>query len=228
MDIVANNLANVDTAGFRRSDIAFNQFMSSEHALRRNQIEFEHLPPGSLQTFVDHTQAALRPTESPLHMAIDGEGYFTIQTPNGTAWNRDGSFTLNEIGYLSTMDGYLVMGEFGPIQLDGNNFSVSLDGDIVVENQVVNRFLIQNFDTNDVKLTGKNLFVPRDEFLDDVQAIVIEPNAVIKQGFLETSNVSIVREMVRMIAIHRQYQANERAIRTNDEALQRSVRDIAR
>ena len=221
-DTVANNLANANTVGFKRSDIAFNMYMTAEHATRRNQIN-DPLPRGELKTFVDHTQGALKQTANPLNIAIEGQGYFTIQTPEGTAWTRDGGFTMNEHGYLTTMDGYFVMGEWGPILLQGNNFSVSYEGDIVYDNQVVNRFLLQNFDKSDVLQKGSNLYFPRDEFIE-----LSEANPLLKQGFIEASNVSVIKEMIAMITIQRQYQANEKAIRTNDEALQRTVRDIAR
>ena len=147
LDIVANNLANTDTNGFKRSGVAFNQHMVAEQAKQRNQNK-DPLPAGEIKSFIEYTQGPIKQTSNPLNFALDGDGFFTIQTPNGTAWTRDGSFTLNEQGYISTMDGNLVMGNYGPIKIDGKNFSVSDQGDIVVDNQVINKFLIQSFDIN--------------------------------------------------------------------------------
>jgi flagellar basal-body rod protein FlgG len=223
MDVVANNLANVNTNGFKRSDIAFNQRMSAEQAKHRDQIKIDPLPVGETKTYIEYTQGPIQQTSNPLNFALDGSGFFTIQTPNGTAYTRDGAFTMNEHGYLTTIDGYFVMGNRGPIQVEGKSFSVSEDGQIVVDNFVMNQLTIQNFNITDLIQDGNNLYLPRHEFIANT-----ETTAVVRQGFIEASNVNIVKEMIAMIAINRQYQANEKAIKTADEALNKSVNQIAR
>ena len=225
LDVVANNLANVETTGFKKSGVLFNQHMVAEQAKIRDQITIDPLPKGEIRTYIDTAQGGIRQTGNPLNFAIDGDAYFTIQTPDGIAFTRDGNFSHDDEGYITTMDGYPVIGEYnGPIRLFGADFSVSDSGDIVIDNHVVNRFLMHNFDINDVVPKGQNLY-----FAKNWQEIdFIEPDAFIRQGYLETSNVNIVKEMISMIAINRQYQANEKAIRTNDEALNKAVNNIGR
>ena len=222
LDIVANNLANIETNGFKRSNVAFNQHMVAEQAKQRNQIK-DPLPKGEIKSYVEFTQGPIKQTANPLNFALEGSGFFTIQTPDGPAFTRDGAFTMNDEGYLVTMDGDFVMGSYGPIRLDGKTFSISDHGDIVVDNIVMDKFEIMNFNITDLIQRGGNLYFPRNEFVDH-----IEPNALVLQGYVESSNVNIVQEMIAMIAVNKQYQANEKAIRTNDEALQKSVSQIAR
>jgi flagellar basal-body rod protein FlgG len=225
LDVVANNIANSNTNGFKRSGVAFNQSMVAEQSKIRDKINTDPLPRGEIKTYIEMSQGHLNQTSNPLNFALDGEGFFTILTPNGYAWTREGVFTHDDDGYLATMDGYRVVGEYnGPIRLFGSSFSVSDAGDIVVDGRVVNRFLIQNFEMSEVFQHGNNLYFPR----NFEEQYFTEPNAKVRQGYLETSNVAIVKEMIEMIAINRQYQANEKAIRTNDEALNKSVNNIAR
>ena len=223
MDIVSNNIANANTNGFKRSGVAFNMHMVAEQAKLRDQIFTDPLPKGEIKSYVEYTQGHLQQTTNPLNFALEGSGFFSVQTPQGTAWTRDGAFSMNEEGFLTTMDGYYVLGTYGPIRVEGKSFSVSDMGDIVVDNQIVNKFQVQDFDINDVIQRGDNLFFAKDEFID-----ITDGNAFVKQGYLEGSNVSIVKEMIEMIAINKQYQANDKAIKTNDDALQKAVRDIAR
>ncbi|MCL2063029.1 MAG: flagellar hook-basal body protein [Candidatus Cloacimonetes bacterium] len=223
MDIISNNLANANTNGFKRSGVAFNMHMVAEQAKHRDQNFIDPLPRGEIKSYLEYTQGHLQQTANPLDFALSGSGFFTIQTPDGFAFTRDGGFTMNDEGFLSTMDGYLVYGEYGPIRVNSNDFSISDKGDIVVNNQIVNKFQIYDFDITDLVQRGNNLLYVKNEFVE-----YREPNALIQQGFLEGSNVSIVKEMIEMIAINRQYQANDKAIKTNDDALQKAVRDIAR
>jgi flagellar basal-body rod protein FlgG len=225
LDVVANNLANTTTHGFKKSNMAFRQNLTAEHAKCLDEVKNCTLPKGEIITYIETTQGSLQQTDSKLNFALDGEGFFTIQTPDGFAWTRDGAFTFDEEGYLTTMEGYAVLGEYnGPIRLFGKEFSVSDFGDIVVDNQVVNKFLIQNYDISEVIQKGNNLYYPRvfhEQYFE-------EPTAKVKQGYLEGSNVNIVKEMISMISINRQYQMNDKAIKANDDALNKAVNNIAR
>jgi len=223
LDVVANNLANSETTGFKRSGIAFNQQLVAEQAKYRNQIDTDPLPQGTIKTYIENTQGPIKQTSNPFNFALEGRGYFTLQTPNGVAWTRDGSFTMNEDGYLTTMDGNFVMGDYGPILIDGKKFTMSDHGDIIIDNIIINKLQIQDFSKDSVVQKGSNLLYPKGNTM-----LFTDPEAKIRQGYLESSNISIVKEMISMISINRQYQANERAIRTNDEALQKAVSQIAR
>jgi len=222
MDIVANNLANVETNGFKRSNVAFNMHMVAEQAKQRDQIKNE-LPQGKIFSYLEDTPGVIKQTSNPFNFALEGKGFFTIQTPEGIAFTRDGAFSMNEEGYLTTMDGNYVLGGYGPIRLEGKKFSLSDQGDILADNLILDKFLLADFHMDDLVSKGKNLLVPKMPGLE-----INEAQPLVKQGYLELSNVSIVNEMINMIAINRQYQANDKAIKTNDDALQKAVSQIAK
>jgi len=225
LDVVANNLANANTTGFKKQGVAFNQRLVAEQAKHLDKITIDPLPAGEVKTYIETTQGALKQTNNPLNFALDGEGYFTVMTHDGIAYTRDGSFTMDDDGYLTTIDGYAVLGEYNsPIRPFDKHFSVGDTGEVVVDNTVVNKFLITDFDTSEVIQRGKNLYFPKDFSTQEFR----EPSAFVRQGFLEDSNVEIVKEMIQMIAINRQYQAQDKAIKTNDEALNKAVNNIAR
>jgi flagellar basal-body rod protein FlgG len=222
MDVVANNLANSDTSGFKRNGMFINQLMGAEQANIRNEIK-QPLPAGELKTYTEYTQAGIRDTQNKFDLAINGDGFFTIETSDGLAYTRDGRFVMGPDGILSTINGYHVMGESGAINLEGEKFSVTEDGEIVINNQIVDKLSINSFDIKEAVQMGDNLWKTKN---DDVE--VYPTNPEIKQGYLEISNVSIVKEMVSMIAIQRWYNANEKAIKTNDDALNKAVNNIAK
>jgi len=225
LDVVANNLANVNTTGFKRSNIAFHQQMVAEQAKIRDQIHTDPLPTGTIHTYVETTQGGLKETANPLNFALEGEGYFAVMTANGVAYTRDGSFTMDDDGYLTTADGFAVLGEYNsPIRPFDKPFSVSNNGDVMIDNTVVNKFLIVDFENDQVVQRGHNLYFPK----DFAEQTFKEPTAQVKQGYLEDSNVQIVQEMISMIALNKQYQAQDKAIKTNDEALNKAVNNIAR
>ncbi|MCL2472388.1 MAG: flagellar basal-body rod protein FlgF [Treponema sp.] len=143
LDAVANNLANVDTDGYKRDQAAFKAF--PELLLRRMKDDGQYPHPfgsadaapiiGKLGTgvelnelYVDFDQGALKETESDFDVALDGKGFFAVATPQGERYTRNGSFQLGKEGYLETKEGYPVMGENGPIRVKANNFQIDKDG----------------------------------------------------------------------------------------------------
>lgn len=222
MDVTANNLANSTTNGFKKNGMAFNQVFNAQQANNRNQIE-QQLPEGRIFTYTEFTQGGLRQTSNPLDLALNGDGFFTVQTPQGIMYTRDGQFSRSPEGLLVTVNGYPVLSESGPIQLQGEKFSVGEDGTIQVGNDKVGKLQISTFDIRQGAQRSDNLWSP---VSDEVEVKEAEPQ--VRQGFLETSNVNIVKEMVDMIAIQRWYQVNDKAIKTNDDALNKAVNNIAR
>jgi flagellar basal-body rod protein FlgG len=145
LDAVANNLANVDTDGYKREQAAFKAF--PELLLRRMKDDGQYLHPfgsadvapiiGRLGTgvefnelYVSHEQGAMKETQSDFDVALDGNGFFAVATPWGERYTRNGSFQLGKEGYLETKEGYPVMGENGFIRVKANNFQIDKDGRI--------------------------------------------------------------------------------------------------
>ena len=234
-DVVSNNIANADTIGYKR-DVAVTATFDA-HLVRRESdyygpdyLQWDARPPIGLTNFgvwVDtvstvHTTGALRETESPTDLAIVGEGYFMVQTPQGTMYSRDGELAITPEGYLTDNRGHYIVGETGPIQLALGEFAVSPDGSIYQEGALVDRIQLVTFtDMNSFLKVGDNYY----RTMEPPQPV---ENPNIQQGYLENSNVNIVREMVEMITVMRSYEANQKTIQSLDGTLDKAVNDLGR
>ena len=242
LDTISNNLANVDTAGYKRDVSVSKSF--PELLLRRSEADgvIQH-PFGSSdvapiigklglgvetnENFTEFEQGSFRVTDEPTDMALGGEGFFAVQTPNGERYTRNGNFIVGKEGILETKDGYPVLGENGIIHLDrvleGAKFSVNEDGivqinakDIDDEDVIVDRMKIVRFDNERyLKKMGNSMWMATDV---SGEAYIAEgserPKAL--QGYMETSNVNVVNEMVRMIDVNRAYEASQKTIQSED------------
>lgn len=218
MEQIANNLANVDTSGYKKEDITFWEMMftAADHRPRVGK---------ALKVLTDHEQGSAKQTDNPLDFAINGDGFFRVQTPAGVRYTRNGNFTLNNQGQLSTFDGNLVIGEGGPIVLTDQNIKVGRDGLITANGQEINRLSITTFaDVNTLEKEGANLFRPSEGAAQELP--VEAPD--IKQGYLEGANVNIVSEMTAMIDLQRAYQSQQKAIQTTDEIDQQSTSRVGK
>jgi flagellar basal-body rod protein FlgF len=204
LDIVANNLANVDTAGFK-----FESLMSQDDQVATPA------PGGGAPTPVDfvasagvardYTQGPLTQTGSPLDVAIDGKGFFTISTASGPRYTRDGRFKLDATGKLVTQDGDAVQGDGGDIVLDPKKGPVTISdaGEISQSGQIVGKLTVVTFDSlAALSKDGNNLY--RND-----SNLTAQPStsAQLKQGMLEGSNVQPVTQITRLIEINRAYDA---------------------
>lgn len=244
MDVVSNNMANVDTNGYKRRDVFFRQLIGAEQALERDEIELrrdENLPlthsedpccrlrgvpfrfKGDISTYTDYSHGPVKETGNPLDVALASEGFFTIQGPDGIGYTRDGQFKLNENGSLVTADGFFVLGESGPIEITGNALEISQKGHIIVDGNIINQLMIRDFDRQDLVRTRHALYVPSGE---NPEALPVNPN--VQQGYLETSNVNPVQEMVRMISTQRHYETNANLITSVDRVLEKTVSQLGR
>lgn len=237
-NVIANNLANVNTAGFKRSqqlDVAFPvSFYSRLHDQRLISLDgtMEVRPPigfvggGVLpqETTLDFTQGSRFQTGNPLDFALTGPGYFTVQGPDGSLlYTRNGSFSLDGEGRLVTKDGFPVLGHNGEIFLDDGQVLVDAEGNITLDGKEVDSLLIVRFeDERKLERIGHSLFrvageVPVDMAPEDLR---------VQQGFLEQSNVNAVREMVEMMALVRSYEMNARVLSLMDQTLGLAANDV--
>lgn len=223
LDAISNNLANADTTGFKR-DIA----VSREIAPRR--AAFPRGAPGAADaagaapvvdavvTYTDFSQGTLRPTGAQMDFALDGEGFFCVQTPEGERYTRDGEFSVGADGCLVTKGGYAVLGEDGVLNTGGKPFTVAADGVLRgAGGEVLGAFRIVRFpDVRHLKRRGDSIWSADGEPAEPYAA-EDDARPRVLQGFVEGSNVNVVNEMVRMIEVNRAYEANQRAVRTEDE-----------
>lgn len=218
MDQISNNLANVDTAGYKKEDITFWEMMftAADHKPRVGK---------GLKILTDQQQGITKQTDNALDFSINGEGFFTIQTPAGVRYTRNGNFTLNSQGQLSTADGNLVLGDGGPITLEDQNIQVGRDGLISANGAQISRLGLVTFpDLQGLEKEGANLFRLKD---GAGQAQPVEaPN--IQQGYLEGANVNTVAEMTEMIDLQRAYQSQQKAIQTTDDIDQQSTSRVGK
>ncbi len=222
-DVTANNLANVNTAGYKKDTALFRSFpeVLIQRVNDQKQNETGKSPViGALGTgtvvdevVTSHDQGQLKESSNPFDLAIAGDGYFVVQNRRGTFYTRNGAFTLDSQGYLVTSQGDYVMGQAGPVRI-GNSGDVTIDGkgNILVDgNQVATLRLVTVADTAALEKAGDSLFTGG-------QAVNGAAGRV-QQKFIEASNVNPITEMVNMITITRAYEANQKMIQAQDQTL---------
>ncbi|MFQ5972032.1 MAG: flagellar basal-body rod protein FlgF [Alphaproteobacteria bacterium] len=219
LDIIAHNIANSTTSGFQGQAALFTEFLAQ--AQNGETLSYIHD-----RGMVRNTQpGALEPTASPLDVAIEGQGYFVVETEEGPRYTRDGAFRLDADGQLVTSAGAPVMSEgdlpiiFAPGESD---IQISADGTVSTENGEIGKLRIVTFeDEQDMRPLGSAL-------LSTDQIPLEAPDARVLQGVLEGSNVRPVVEITRMIDVMRTYQATARMIESENERQRRALQLLAR
>ncbi len=204
LDVVSNNIANINTTGFKAGTAVFEEYMmpGAKHDDFRHsdrKMSFVH----DRSTWHDLSQGPVRQTGNPLDVALDGKAFMVVQTPRGERYTRNGSFQINAQGQLVTTDGYPVMGEAGPLQFQNTDkdVTISRDGTISVLDGVRGKLRLVAFSNAQLlQKDGGSTF----KTTDDMQPTPAELPHVM-QGSLEQSNVKAVVEMTRMIEVSRQY-----------------------
>jgi flagellar basal-body rod protein FlgF len=210
MDVVANNVANVNTTGFKADRSMFEEFLNSR--AREDNFAGADRRVSFVQdrgTFKDFTQGASEQTKNPLDVAIDGRGFLAVQTPAGERYTRDGGLQINNQGQLVTASGNPVLGSSGPIvfQPTDHDITIAADGNVTVLegtnriDSVRGKLRVVSFaDAQKLVKQGSNLYSAG-------AGTAAQPDVVskIRQGFIEKSNVNSVAEMSRMIEVTRAY-----------------------
>ncbi len=211
---VANNLANVDTPGFKKETVTFDEMLYQANRTRQRVGK-------ALRINTVHQQGVVQKTDAPFDMAISGDGFFRVQTPAGERLTRAGNFQRNNEGVLVTANGYPVLGEAGPITINGNKVDVARDGRLFVDGLAVDRLAVVTADPQALKKEGENLF----RLAEGAPAETPE-NLQIMQGHLEKSNVNTVTEMTEMIDLYRAYEGQQKMIRAVDDLDDLAVRRV--
>jgi flagellar basal-body rod protein FlgF len=222
MDATANNLANMTTAGFKVEHIVSRELSEKPATAADLPNEIAFADAWTLQR--DFSSGPLERTGNPLDFAIEGEGFFVVQTQGGDAFSRAGRVNLDSQGQIVTRNGDPVMGEGGPITLDpqGGPISVARDGSINQDGVVVGKLQVSTFDTpGALEKIGSNMWRATDE-----APRTIEPR--IAGGFIEGSNVNAVMELTEMIEISRTYASVAKMISQSDELRGTSIEKLAR
>ena len=213
-NIIAHNLANVSTVGFKRRCNAFSKSLEAQDP--------ESYSPGTidLNSVFDFSQGNIVETGRSLDLALHGKGFFVIETPEGPRYTRNGTFLTNQNGQIVDTLGRIVAGQAGPITIPGNigisQLNVANDGTISAGEITLGKFRLVDFNDNENKLvpTGDSCYQMPDVNIQPVPAQQI----VVKQGYQEASNVQIIDELVDMILVSRLYEANMKSITAEQEA----------
>jgi len=263
LDAVANNLANVGTDGYKKDVTSFKAF--PEMLLRRQNDDGVFLIPfgsadaapiiGRLGTgvelnelFTNFTQGSPKETSNDFDMMLEGKGFFSVATPYGERYTRNGSFIRGKEGFLVTKEGYPVLGENGPINIKENNFKVDPEGRVWInqvyqddpdqfvgresnlweETVLLDTLKIVDFEL-DRYLEKQGISLYRESKTSGPARIMEEINRPkVIQGFLEASNVDPVLEMVQMIEVNRSYEANQKIIQTEEQTLGTLINQVAK
>jgi flagellar basal-body rod protein FlgG len=237
LDVISNNLANVSTTGYKMSKLQFQDLLyQTTRAAGSDQGAGNQLPEslqigqGSTPISTERifTQGNLTQTGGNLDVAIQGNGFFEVQMPDGTrAYTRDGSFKTNSQGIIVTSDGYPVQGGFQPVPAGTTNITISASGQVnytTASGATTSQIQLARFNNpGGLDALGHNLYKETTasgtpELGDPAQNGFGE----LQQGYLEGSNVSVVQEMVNLILAQRAYEVNSKAVQAADEMMQQS------
>lgn len=251
LDAISNNLANVDTTSYKRDISVSKNF--PELLLRRMEDDgvYRH-PFGSAdvapiigkvglgvelnELFTDFQQGSYKPTGNKTDMSLEGKGFFAVETPYGERYTRNGNFTIGVEGYLLNKEGYPVLGENGRLFLQDMNFTVNKNGEVWVQpisnsdadSILLDRLRVCTFENDRyISKQGSSLYK---ETPFSGPAVPFEGPArpIVSQGFLETSNVNVVNEMVQMIEVNRAYEANQKTIQAEDTMMNKLWSEVVR
>jgi flagellar basal-body rod protein FlgF len=211
---ISHNLANANTAGYKRRVTAFAQ------ALSRQLAGGEPVGGGDLVlpvTGIDYSQAALNVTGRTLDLALAGDGFFVLETPEGPRYTRNGVFVTDDQGRLTDLSGRTVAGEGGPVTIPSSvsvsDVHVSPDGQVFAGEQNVGRLRLVRFDDNaTLEPVGDNAFAA-----GEGAAPAPADNLQVHQGAKEASNVNTVEALIGLIMVTRLYEANLKSIATEDQ-----------
>jgi flagellar basal-body rod protein FlgG len=262
LDAASNNLANVDVSGYKK-DITIHKAFPELLMRRANDDGVYPHPFGSAdaapvigklgmgvefnELFTDFQQGAMKESGSDFDLALDGKGFFSISTPNGERYTRNGAFILGKEGFLETNDGYPVLGENGPIRVKANNFQVDKQGRVWINAQYAEPEMLVERERNtwdDTVLldTLKIVHFNRDRYLEKQGVNLYRSNDLtgaaeiaapdkrprVIQGFTEAANVDPVLEMVHLIEVNRAYEANQKVIQSGDQMLGALINQTAK
>jgi flagellar basal-body rod protein FlgG len=227
LNVISNNIANLNTIGFKKDAVRFEQFSKVLDASMLSPGQYRVVPIDVvvLNPSIDTTPGVPIQTGNPLDVAMNGEGFFVVNTDEGTRYTRAGSFQISTENVIVTPQGYRVQGQGGDISIDlttGNGVvGIDMNGKITYDDTDVDTLQVVNIPAEALVRKGNNLFDIKPGFTPEP---VEKP--MVQQAHLESANVNPVREMVEMIATQRAYDSFQKMIRSIDQAYSQSMRNV--
>lgn len=243
-DVVANNMANINTIGFKQSKLLFKDIREVEiQKFQNNKQEIDplntdpksagklSLGPEVSKMMIDFSQGDFVTTGNKLDFAITGEGFFTVQGQNNEQlYTRKGNFTIDSQGFLSTTDGQKVLGSNGPIRIEMQNkrpedITVTKDGAITFGKEKIGALKISQFQDKTTLIPTEGTAFSNS---NPTNAPIVARNANIMQGSLETSNANSITTMLKSLEGLRSYESMSGAMQTTSDTLQKVVNQVGR
>lgn len=219
MNVIAHNSANALTSGFKREFLAA---ATSSYGVSSAADGYEVLDAGALQVMTDNRPGVARQTGGALDVALLGDGYFEVRTDTGLAYTRQGTFRLNEQGYLVTQSGFPVSGVGGDILLSSSNVTIDREGRVYEQGRQVAQIKVVSFDSpSTLNNVGGGLAIQKsDAGKHDV------PRPAMVQGQLESSNVDSTQEMVKLLETFRHFETSHRVLQAYDDLHDKALRNL--
>lgn len=206
LETIANNLANANTTGFKKDILSF------DHWLRVHQK-------------TNLAQGNMRYTGNAVDIALSGEGFFKVSTPEGIRYTRDGRFYVNAEGQLSTTGGHPVLGESGPISIQGTDISVDDHGKISVDGEEADTVAVVSFPRPELlRKQGESSFIYDGDDGEEPRP----QETLVKQGYVEESNVAVTQEMIKMIETLRHFESYQKVLQTFDETDAKVINEVGK
>lgn len=215
LDATANNIANATTTGFRADRVTFREAMGAAQSPDIALV-------GAATKRVDSQAGALAQTNNPLDLALEGDGMFAVDTPNGPRYTRAGNFRLDDSRTLVTVDGFAVRGEGGAhitVPPEATVIGVSSDGEITADGESLGKLELARFKPAQLRREGGSLFSATGRPEDGDPPLV-------RSGMLEASNVNVVRGVVDLVKVSRTYESLMRVIQGYHDVESRAARDL--
>lgn len=226
MEIITNNLANINTVGFKKDRMIFDTMLNSAKNPTQPAGMLTDAPVLSAYTVdTDYSAGPQKQTGNPLDLALDGSGFFVVNTPQGKAYTRQGNFHLDGNGKVVTADGYEVQAGGGPVTIKGGQVDINEKGEVSVDGQQVSTLSVVDFPKPyQMQKIGSAMFVPSDPAVTEQPAT----GALVRQGALEDSNVQPLLEMANLIETTRFYESCVKTIQSYDEMANKAANDLGR
>jgi flagellar basal-body rod protein FlgG len=200
--------------------------LDQEQTLLRQNAGYGDLASIDAREYTDYGQGSFRTTGNPLDVALLGDGFFTVDTPDGVRYTRNGNFSLAQDGTVQTPSGFPVLGTSGPIKIDNwskvssGDISISPRGEVMVDKMVIGQLRIVDFaKPYALDKDGNSFFVPK----EGVAPIETSATTAVKQGMLEESNIDAIEEMVKMIELNRTYETDQHMTTIQDSTLDKAM-----
>jgi flagellar basal-body rod protein FlgF len=223
MNLVANNIANMNTAGYRSQNVLFQEHLETQSSIADvdDDLSLVH----NYGQYDDHSPGPVKTTGNPLDIALNGPGFLGVVTPNGVEYTRAGNLSVNGNGELITASGFQVANTGGaPINIPDNegNITIGNDGSISTNNGIIDNLMLAEFDNYQLLTPqGNGLYNTTEEALPAA-------NTLVMQGAVEGSNVNPILEMTRMIEISKNYQSSQRFIQGEHDLQRDSIKTLSK